>query len=293
MDIGLFVPLGAANATPEVMRTLGREAEERGFESIWVPEHVVMFDDYDSSYPYSPDGRFPGGSDTGLLEPFTALTYLAAVTNRVRLGTAICLIPQRNPVYTAKQVADLDVLSGGRVEFGVGIGWLREEYEVLNVPFERRGKRADEYLTLMRSLWSEGSAELSGEFYELPACQLYPKPVQSPLPVHVGGESDAALRRAAANGQGWFSWNRLPGPDLTERLARLDEELAARGRSRSDDDFELTICPYFNRITPEMVEQYAEAGVDRLLGMCMALGPDELQSTLDDLAASLLEPTSG
>jgi alkanesulfonate monooxygenase SsuD/methylene tetrahydromethanopterin reductase-like flavin-dependent oxidoreductase (luciferase family) len=113
------------------------------------------------------------------------------------------------------------------------------------------------------------------------------------VPVHVGGESDAALRRAAANGQGWFSWNRLPGDDLTERLARLDEELAARGRSRSDDDFELTICPYFNPITPEMVEQYAAAGVDRLLAMCMAFGPDDLQSTLDDLASSLLEPTRG
>ena len=105
-----------------------------------------------------------------------------------------------------------------------------------------------------------------------------------------GRESDAALRRVAVSGQGWFSWNRLPDADLTERLVRLDEELAAQGRSRSDDDFELTICPYFNRITPEMVEQYAAAGVDRLLAMCMAFGPDDLQSTLDDLAASLLAP---
>lgn len=293
MEIGLFAPVATLNAGPAFLRALGPAVEERGFESIWVPEHVVMFDDYDSPYPYSPDGRFPGGSDTGLLEPLTALTYLAAVTDRVRLGTAICLIPQRNPVYTAKQVADLDVLSGGRVDFGIGIGWLREEYEVLNVPFERRGKRADEYLALMRSLWSDGTAALSGEFYELPECRLYPKPLQSPVPVHVGGESDAALRRAAAHGQGWFSWNRLPGDDLTERLARLDEELAARGRSRSDVDFELTICPYFNPITPEMVEQYAAAGVDRLLAMCMAFGPDDLQSTLDDLASSLLEPTRG
>jgi probable F420-dependent oxidoreductase len=293
MEIGLFAPVATLNAGPAFLRALGPAVEERGFESIWVPEHVVMFDDYDSPYPYSPDGRFPGGSDTGLLEPLTALTYLAAVTDRVRLGTAICLIPQRNPVYTAKQVADLDVLSGGRIDFGIGIGWLREEYEVLNVPFERRGKRADEYLALMRSLWSDGTAALSGEFYELPECRLYPKPLQSPVPVHVGGESDAALRRAAANGQGWFSWNRLPGDDLTERLAPLDGELAARGRSRSDDDFELTICPYFNPITPEMVEQYAAAGVDRLLAMCMAFGPDDLQSTLDDLASSLLEPSRG
>ena len=99
----------------------------------------MLFDDYESQYPYAADGRFPGGADTGLLEPLTALTYLAAVTDRVRLGTGICLVPQRNPVYTAKQVADLDSLSGGRVDFGVGVGWLREEFEAVAVPFERRG----------------------------------------------------------------------------------------------------------------------------------------------------------
>ena len=114
-----------------------------------------MFDDYDSPYPYSPDGRFPGGSDTGLLEPLTA--GLPGGGHRSRAaGHRHLPDPQRNPVYTAKQVADLDVLSGGRVDFGIGIGWLREEYEVLNVPFERRGKRADEYLTPVRSLWSDG-----------------------------------------------------------------------------------------------------------------------------------------
>ena len=115
-------PLGNGNAIAEILRTLGREAEDRGFESIWVAEHVVLFDDYESQYPYAADGRFPGGGDTGLLEPLTALTYLAAVTDRIRLGTGICLVPQRNPVYTAKQVVDLDNLSGGRVDFGIGVG---------------------------------------------------------------------------------------------------------------------------------------------------------------------------
>ena len=150
MEIGLFAPLGNGNASAEILRALGREAEDRGFESIWVAEHVVLFDDYESQYPYAADGRFPGGGDTGLLEPLTALTYLAAVTDRVRLGTGICLVPQRNPVYTAKQVVDLDNLSGGRVDFGVGVGWLREEFDVLNLPFEDRGARADEYLQVMR-----------------------------------------------------------------------------------------------------------------------------------------------
>src|SRR5688572_12395936 len=151
MKVGLFVPLGNGNANAEILRTLGREAEARGFESIWVAEHVVLFDDYDSQYPYAADGRFPAGGDAGLLEPLVALTYLAAVTDRVRLGTGICLVPQRNPVYTARHVADLDVLSGGRVDFGIGIGWLKEEFEALNVPFEQRGKRTDEYLQILRS----------------------------------------------------------------------------------------------------------------------------------------------
>ena len=167
MDVGLFVPLGAGNATPELVRAVGREAEGRGFESVWVPEHVVLFDDYDSSYPYAEDGRFPTGGDAGMIEPFTALTYLAAVTDRIRLGTAICLVPQRNPVYTAKAVTDLDSLSGGRVEFGVGVGWLREEFEALGMPFDRRGKRTDEFLAAMRSLWSDEVSEYHGELYDL------------------------------------------------------------------------------------------------------------------------------
>ena len=131
MEIGAFVPLGTLNANPEFLRTLGPGLEERGFESVWLAEHVVLFDDYASQYPYAEDGRFPGGGDTGLLEPLTALSYLAATTDRLRLGTGICLVAQRNPVYTAKQVADVDVMSGGRVEFGVGVGWLREEFDVV------------------------------------------------------------------------------------------------------------------------------------------------------------------
>src|SRR3954467_1122539 len=162
MKVGAFVPVGALNATPEFMGLLGPALEERGFESVWLAEHVVLFDDYDSQYPYAADGRFPGGGDSGLLEPLTGLAYLAATTTTLRLGTGICLVAQRNPVYTAKQVADVDVLSGGRVDFGVGIGWLREEFDALNVPFERRAKRADEHLAVMKSLWTEDPSSFDG-----------------------------------------------------------------------------------------------------------------------------------
>jgi probable F420-dependent oxidoreductase len=290
MDVGLFVPVSAFNATPGFLRTLGSAAEKRGFESIWVPEHVVLFDDYESQYPYSPDGRFPGGGDTGLLEPLTALTYLAAVTDRVLLGTAICLVPQRNPVYTAKQVADLDLLSGGRAALGVGIGWLREEFEALNVPFEQRGKRTDEYLQVMKALWTEETSYFRGDLYPLPECRMYPQPVRSPHPpLLIGGESDAALRRAARHGQGWFTFNRAP-EQFPDSLERLDSQLAGQDRSRSDADFSLTVCPYFQPLDERTLEGYKTAGVDRVVAVCFALTPDDLLNTVDALAKDVLEP---
>jgi probable F420-dependent oxidoreductase len=292
MDIGLFAPLGNGNASAEIVRALGHEAEDRGFESIWVAEHVVLFDDYDSQYPYAADGRFPGGGDTGLLEPLTALTYLAAVTDRIRLGTGICLVPQRNPVYTAKQVVDLDCLSGGRVDFGIGVGWLREEFDAVAAPFEQRGARTDEYLQVMRSLWTEDVSSFDGEHYTLPSCRMYPKPVQQPHPpIHVGGESNAALRRAARHGDGWYSFNRLPA-DLDEPLERLDALLAAEGRRR-DGDFQLTVSPYFNPVDAAAVEAYRERGVDRLVVLCLAFDLDGLRTQLDDLTANVLEPARG
>jgi len=288
MEIGLFAPLGNGNANADILRTLGREAEASGFESIWVAEHVVMFDDYASQYPYADDGRFPGGGDTGLLEPLTALTYLAAVTDRIRLGTGICLVPQRNPVYTAKQVVDLDNLSGGRVDFGIGVGWLKEEFDVLATPFAHRGARTDEYLQVMRTLWTDDVSSFEGEHYQLPECRMYPKPVQSPHPpIHVGGESDAALRRVAKHGQGWYSFNRTPD-DLDEPLARLDDLLAAEGRSRSD--VQVTVCPYLQPMGDGAVDAYRDRGVDRLVVLCLGFDVDGLRSQLDTLVTTVLEP---
>ena len=291
MDVGVFVPLGNGNADPATLRSVGRESEDRGFESIWLPEHVVLFDEYESQYPYSPDGRVPGGGDTGMLEPLGALAFLAAVTDRVRLGTAICLIPQRNPVYTAKAVTDLDAMSGGRVEFGIGVGWLREEFEALGMPFERRGQRADEHLAVMKALWRDEVSTFRGELYDLPPCRMYPKPVQRPHPpIHVGGESDAALRRVARHAQGWFSFNRPPA-DLPEGLGRLDAALAVEGRSRAD--VTVTVCPYFQTVTPADLEAYQAAGVDRLVLLCLAFDQDLLRTQLDDLVRDVLDPVRG
>jgi probable F420-dependent oxidoreductase len=290
MDIGLFIPLSRFNANASFLRLLGPAVEERGFESVWLPEHVVLFDRYESSYPYSQDGKAPGGGDIGLLEPLMALSYLAAVTDQVKLGTGICLIPQRNPVYTAKQVADLDLLSGGRAVLGIGIGWLREEFEALSVPFAQRGRRTDEYLQVIKSLWTEETSSFQGDLYRLPACRMYPKPLQAPHPpVVVGGETRAAMRRAARHGQGWFSFNRLP-KDCLPAFEELDAELVAVERSRQDPDFSVTVCPYLQPVNAGTIEEYHAAGVDRLVVVCMSFTPDDLLPTLDQLVKDALEP---
>jgi len=288
MRIGVFAPLINPFHTPDYVIALGEGAEQRGFHSLWLGEHVVLFDDYASAYPYAEDSRLPVPRDSGLLEPFTTLGYLAAVTKRIRLGTGICLVPQRNPVYTAKEVATLDYLSAGRVDFGVGVGWLKEEFDALGVPFARRGARANEYLEVMRRLWCDPVAEFSGEFYELPPCRQYPQPVQQPHPpIHIGGESDAALKRVAELGQGWFGFNRTPAQAAAD-IARLKLLMGQRGRST--DDIEISICPYTQPMKPDALAHYRDAGVDQVILMATCASIDKLTPLLDQLAEDFVEP---
>ena len=281
MHFDVWFPAASPFATAELLAAVGREAEERSVHAIWVGEHVVTMDDYASDYPYAEDGRLPLPPGTGLLEPFTTLTFLAAVTSRVRLATAVCLLPQRNPVYTAKEVATLDWLSQGRVDLGVGVGWLREEFEAVGVPWERRGARTDDYLGVLRSLWCDDPSTFAGEFYTLAPCHQYPKPVQDPHPpIHIGGESDAALRRTARFGRGWHTFNRLPA-DLAAPLARLDELLAAEGRTR--DEITVTVCPYFQEFSPATVDQYAAAGADAVAALLFVTEPSDVPAAFDAL----------
>lgn len=235
--------------------------EDMGFDSIWVPEHVLFFPDYESSYPYTDEGKIPGDPE-GVLDPFTALTFVAAHTKTLRLGTGICLVPQRQPVYTAKMVADLDFLSGGRVDFGVGVGWLKEEFENLQMPWAGRGKRCLEYLEVMQALWQPGLSSYSGETVELSPCHFNPKPVQTPHPpIFFGGESEPALKRVASHGQGWYGYDMTPAT-VAERLVRLDELLALEDRSRAE--VAIYVGPNKHPITPNSVREYADAGVQQL-----------------------------
>jgi probable F420-dependent oxidoreductase len=242
---------------------------------------VVLFEEYASSYPYAADGRIPAPSGSGLLEPMVTLSYLAACTKAVRLGTAMLLLPQRNPVYTAKEVSSLDWLSEGRVDLGIGVGWLKEEFDALHVPWPRRGARTDEYLGVLRTLWCDDTSSFDGQIYQLPPCEMFPKPKQTPHPpVHIGGETDAALRRAARSGQGWHTFNRSPA-ELAEGLAKLDAYLAEVGRSRRD--LRITVCPYFNELTPELVEQYAAAGADAVAALFFCFSASDVAQTFDGL----------
>jgi probable F420-dependent oxidoreductase len=285
MDLGLFLAAANPFTSPEVLRAVGEGAEARGLHSIWVPEHVVLFDDYESPYPYAEDGRIPGFPGSGMLEPLTTLTFLAACTTTVRLGTAIVLLPQRNPVYVAKETANVDYLSNGRLDFGIGAGWLREEFDVCNVPFEQRGKRTDEYLDVVKALWCDDPSEFHGDTYDLPPCNLHPKPVQTPHPpIHVGGESDAALRRVARHGQGWITFNRAVD-DVTEGIDRLTAALVAEGRSR--DEVRVTLCPSFQPLDADAVAAYAAVGVDELIPVVFVDTVDAANEALDELVPYL------
>jgi probable F420-dependent oxidoreductase len=279
--IDLWVPTASPFATPELLAVVAEEAEQRGVGTIWVGEHVVLFDEYSSSYPYAEDGRIPVPPETGLLEPFTTLSFLAAHTTTVRLGTAMVLLPQRNPVYTAKEVATLDWLSNGRVDFGVGVGWLEEEFKAVNVSWPRRGRRTDEYLEVLRTLWCDQTSAFDGEFYSLNPCSMWPKPVQQPSPpVHIGGESDAALARVARAGQGWHTFNRPPD-ELAAPLATLERLLTDKGRSRRE--LTITVCPYMRPLDADIAGRYADAGADAVAALLLPFGVDDVRRGLDDL----------
>lgn len=290
MRIGVFAPFVSSYATPALIAAAARTAEAAGFHSIWAPEHVLLFDEYASRYPYTADGRLRMGSDGGVLEPFNLLSFIAGATSRIRLGTGICLVPQRNPVYTAKDVATLDYLSGGRVDFGIGIGWLAEEFQALSVPWERRGARTRAYLEVMRRLWIDPVSEYDGEFYQLPPSRQFPKPVQQPHPpIHVGGDSDAALRRVADLGQGWFGFGL--GPDeAAARLRDLAGLLEKRGRRL--EDVEISIAPNSRDLDLATIEAYRAAGVDQLIIAARGRTAEDFLASLTRLGHTVVEPAA-
>ncbi|MDP3968695.1 MAG: LLM class F420-dependent oxidoreductase [Nocardioides sp.] len=208
--------------------------EEIGYHSVWLPEHVVFFPTYRSKYPYESGGAAEVNRTLGVHDPLVLATAIAASTNTLRIGTYVFVVPQRNPIVTARQVASLDQLSGGRFEFGVGVGWSEEEYEALDVPFERRGARMNDYLAAMRELWSPKElSEYRGEFVTFEPLYCFPKPAQERLPIIVGGNSSSTLRRIVKYGDGWAGYSRTP-EDIRVFVEQLDEAMEAAGRDMSE-----------------------------------------------------------
>jgi probable F420-dependent oxidoreductase len=263
MKIGISGIGMGKGARPGTIRLAAEHAERLGFATLWAPEHVVLFDHYSSSYPYSADGQFLAAGTTDLLDPFISLTWAAARTSRIRLATGICLVPEHNPLILAKVVASLDHLSGGRVALGVGIGWSAEEFAALGISLERRAQRTCEYIEAMRKLWGEELSSFSGEFASFAGARSFPKPARGArLPIIFGGESLPALRRVARYGDGWFSVN-LSDAQLAEKLARLDDLLRENGRTR--EAIEIIVSPYQQEVTPDRIRRYRDLGVSEII----------------------------
>jgi probable F420-dependent oxidoreductase len=246
-------------------------AEQAGFESLWTIEHVVIPADYRSAYPYSDDGRFGWPEDLDYPDPVMWLATIAGATERIRLGTAIVILPQRNPVVLAKELATLDAMSGGRLLFGVGVGWLAEEFAAIGVPFEERADRTDESIEVLRTLWADAEASFDGRWTCLDKALMYPKPVQRVagrpgIPVLVGGHSRAAARRAGRLGDGFFPARATPD-DLGPLLEVVRSSAAEAGRD--PDAIEITAGNVFDL---DQARRFEDLGADRL--MCPLMLPD-------------------
>lgn len=260
MRFGLHALGIGPGADPGVIRAVAKGAEDAGFATLWSGEHVVMVDGPDSPYPYSPDGRIAVPAVADWLDPWATLTFAASATSRIRLATGVLLLPEHNPLVVAKQAASLDVLSRGRFRLGVGIGWSAAEFAALGVPFAGRSRRTREYVEAIRTVWRTDPSSYRGQFVEFSGVRSYPKPVQDPLPIVLGGNSDAALDRVAAYGDGWYGFN-VAIDELGSRLDHLRSACTAADR----DPRTIEVAVSLKAGGPEQVVALADLGVTEVV----------------------------
>ncbi len=229
MKLGVALPVAGAWATPDNQVRVAQTAERLGYHSVWVFQRLLYALEPRNEYPPMPGPRWPAAFER-VVDPIVTLSYVAAVTRRVRLGTSVLLVPFYQPAVLAKMLATLDVLSGGRLEVGLGLGWAEDEYDAVGVPFQRRGARADEFIRCLKAVWTDEVVEFAGEFYRIPRSRIEPKPVQRPHPpITVGGYSPVVLRRAATLGDG-FNGGNMPLPQVAAIVAGLGKAAAEAGR---------------------------------------------------------------
>jgi probable F420-dependent oxidoreductase len=286
MKFGI-VPINLHKFTnPDVLIPFVQRAEALGYESVWTAEHVIIPQSYSSVYPYNPSRKVPFPADAAIIDPLIALTFIASATTRLRLGTGVNILPQMNALYLAKWASSLDHLSRGRLMLGVGIGWLREEFEAIGVPFAKRGKRADEYLQALKAVWRGEEVNYQGEFVQWHGFMMRPRPAQpGGVPLIIGGISPAAIRRTVRYGDGWY----VVAKDLEEYqnlMHALTEECTRQGRSLN----ELEITAYWNyyREGIESLSVYEDLGIHRLLINMDALRESSLTLALERFAENVV-----
>jgi len=261
MKFGLAFANTGPFVAPDAAAALGRAAEAGGIDSLWTVEHVIVPKEYESAYPYSANGKMPGTHEAPIPDPLIWLTWVGAATTTLRLATGIVILPQRNPAVLAKEVATLDQLTQGRMVLGIGVGWLEEEFNALAVPFERRGERTDEYMRALRALWSTDDVQFSGDFVNYDGISMNPKPPSGSVPLHVGGHSKRAARRAGELGDGFF-----PGKGNIAELIDIARQTAT-DNDRDAAAIEMTASHpgLFGDDPVAAVEEAESWGVDRLM----------------------------
>jgi len=231
MKYGISIPVRGDGANPDCFDKVAAKADAAGLDALWASDHLVMPPPRKSKYPGTPDGSLPEGWKRTYFQPFSVLNYLAGRTRNVRLGTSVLILPMRNPLEVAAQVAELDQVSRGRINFGVGVGWFEDEYDALGYPFKKRGKRANDGLTICKKLWSGNPSAHESEFYHFSGVVTGPVPVQKPHPpIYIGGHSPGALKRAARFADVWHPF-RITDDQLVELVPQLGKALEAAGRA--------------------------------------------------------------
>jgi probable F420-dependent oxidoreductase len=285
MKFGILFANVGPFVQPDHLEHLARTAESTGFESLFSVEHVVVPKGYESRYPYSSSGRMPGGEDVAIPDPLLPLAFAAAVTTKLRLGSGVLILPQRHPVYVAKELATLDVLSGGRALLGVGIGWLREEFETVGIPFRERAARTEESIQAIRSLWKSEPEAFEGRFYRWAPVESHPKPVQrGGVPILVGGHVEGAARRAARFGDGFFPVRGRDVKELSNLIAVLKDECAKIGR----DPRQVEITTQAAVKDLATVRRYQELGVSRIVMSPPGLDQETLRRGLEDFGERIV-----
>jgi probable F420-dependent oxidoreductase len=293
MKIGIAsVGLGPFSA-PDIMAHVARTAEQCGFESLWAPDHSAIPDGHQTKCPYTPDGEIPGGPDAPLVEPLSALSFIAGLTSKIKLGTGVMILPQRHPLYVAKEVATLDLISAGRAILGIGSGWCAEEFTALGLDFHQRGKRTDEALQALRALWRDDPSTFEGTHFRFQRIRSFPKPVQKGgVPIVVGGHSRAAARRAARYGDGFYPLTPIVDMDVSSidfvaeikgLIALLTEECDKVGRKL--DGFEITASAARDL---DMIRRLEDIGVTRVSMASAASDRGGITRSLEKIADEII-----